>query len=184
MEKTKNKKRSLLLMLAFAIGFVSLCAFTAITWKTYSNKYITFRYPDTYKITDEEESENTYELCCEINNDDISMVQITITNMEGLSYLSEQDRRSALREGVKAMKEEVMGSGLYKNASCSEIKSVTKGNNSGYYFTFDATMFGIHVLGEAFMAFSGERMLVYVAQAENARYMSQLDDIVVGFRVK
>ena len=80
----------------------------AANWKTYSNSYLSFKYPDTYKITDEEQSEDSYELCCEIKGDDISMVQISVTEMgDDMGDLDESLKQMVLTVGVSAMKEEL-----------------------------------------------------------------------------
>ena len=82
------------------------------------------------------------------------------------------------------MKEELEGNSYYKGFSSTKVKKITRGHNTGYGFTFTATILAVPVQGECFMAVSGKRLLTYVSQAENAKYMSQLNEIVSGIRVK
>lgn len=156
----------------------------ADSWKTYSNSYLTFKYPDTYKISDEEQEEDSYKLCCEIKGDDLSILNISVTEMGDMSGLSDSFRDLTLEMGVSAGLEELQNTSYYKNLVSTDIKKVTKGYYSGMSSTFTTTIFGVSVQGEIFMAYSGERLLTVVAQAENARYMSQLNQIVEGIKVK
>ena len=174
------KKKNLLVMAAVVIGFIGLCSFMAITWKTYTNKYITMKYPDTYKITDEEQGEDSFDFCCEIKNSDISMVQVSIVKIDGMNELSSSDRDDALRAGVDAMREAVFENEIYKNPSCSAVTKVKKGKHSGYAFTFTATIMTVDVMGEAFMTIYGNNMMATVSQCETASQMKTLNQIVEG----
>ena len=179
----KNQK-NILKMAALVVGFIGLCSFMAVNWKTYSNKYLTMKYPDTYKITDEEVTEDGFDFCCEIKNDDISMVQVSIMKLEDLSTLIASEKDEVMQLVVESMKEEVMNGGLYKNASCSAFTKVKKGKYSGCVFTFNATIMKDNVLGEGFVAFSGDNVLITVSQAESSSYMKTLNQIVEGIVLK
>ena len=177
----KNKK-NILKMAAVLIGFIGLCSFMAVTWKTYSNMFITMKYPDTYKITDEEVTEDGFDFCCEIKNDDISMVQISIMVLD--EDIDDDLKDMALSMGAEAMKSELENNDLYHNVKCSSTKKVTKGRYTGYGVTFSATLMSFPIQGECFMAFSGSRLLALVMQAENASYLRQLNEIAEGMVVK
>ena len=79
-----RKQKNILKMAIVVVGFIGLCSFMAVTWKNYSNKYFTMKYPDTYIITDEEMMEEGCSLFCEIKGDEntISMVQIIVADFE------------------------------------------------------------------------------------------------------
>ena len=181
--KLNTKKRSVMMTVLLVVGFLGLCAFTAVTWKTYSNQYISFKYPDTYKITDEEVTSEGYDLCCELKSDDISMVQISIMDFDE-EDLDNDLKELALSIGAEAMKSEIENNELYRNVRCSSVEKVTKGRNTGYGLTFSATLMSFPIQGECFMAFSGDRLLALVMQAENASYLRELNQIAEGMVVK
>ena len=179
----KNKK-NILKIAAVLIGFIGLCSFMAVTWKTYSNKYITMKYPDTYKITDEVEAGDEFDFCCEIKNDDLSMIQVSIVFFDDMDDLDDETKDLARSMGIEVMKDELLNNDTYENVSCSSIKKVTKGRNSGKGFTFTASIMDIPLQGEGFLAFSGNKMLFLIMQADNATYLGQLNEIAKGMVLK
>lgn len=172
-------KRNLFLVAAI-VGFIGLCSFTAVTWKLYTNKYISMKYPDTYRITDEEQGEDSFDFCCEIKNNDISMVQFSILKIDGMKELSPSEIDDALKEGVKAMKDSLLENEIYSKPSCSSLSKVKKGQNSGYAFTFTATILTVAVKGECFLTIRGNYMMATVAQCETNDQMKTLNQIIEG----
>ena len=208
MENKSNRKRivrkrvsTCLVAALFVVGLIGFCAFTpnsgakatgkdaglmsiADKWKTYSNSYLTFQYPDTYKISEEGKNGDSYELTCEIKGIDISMVQISVTDLEDADALTESIKDLSLTVGVTAAIEELKNNSFYKDFTNTEVKKVTKGCNTGFSSTYTASILGVPIQGECFMAFSGGRLLTLVAQAEDSKHMSELNQIVEGIRIK
>lgn len=152
--------------------------------KSYSNKYLSIQYPSGYKITDEEVGEDTYDFCCELDGNDISMTLISV--MTGYEEVEkwEELRVLSLKGGVNAMREELEKNVTYRNLKCTTMKEVVKGKVSGYAFTFTATVYDVNVQGECFMGISKGLLLTVVSQAENASYMKELREIINGIKLK
>ena len=190
MENSSKAKRSVskrvLSLLIVAVVFIG--AIGLVAWgparKTYSNRFITFSYPDTYKITDEEDGGDEYDLCCELKGDDLSILNFSMSDAEEFLDLDQESKDLALKFGVMSMKEEIESTDYYSGLKCSEIKKIRKGNYTGYGFTYTATIIVIKVQGECFMTCQGATLLATVAQAETTNYMSQLNEIISSIRIK
>ena len=182
--QTANKKGSTLLVIALAfIGIIGL-----VSWgparRTYSNRFITFTYPDTFKITDEEDGGDEYDLCCEVKGDDLAIINFSMSESDDFLELDQDDRDLALKFGVMAMKEEIESNEYYSNIKCSNIKKVKKGSYTGFSFTFTAKLLITNIQGECFMTNKGATLVATVAQAETTNYMIQLNDIISTLTIK
>ena len=179
-----RKQKNILKMAIVVVGFIGLCSFMAVTWKNYSNKYFTMKYPDTYTITDEEMMEEGCSLFCEIKGDEntISMVQIIVADFE--DEMDNSTRKSFLSNILLAQEDDLKDNEIYKNATCSKIKEAKKGKFSGYSLTFTAMVMDDPMQGEDFVAFSGNKLLCFFLQSDNATYMNQLNHIVSGIELK
>ena len=184
-----GKQKIILKMAAVVIGFIGLCSFMAVTWKAYSNKYISFNYPDTYMITNEEMAEDECSLLCEIKGDrnTLSMVRIDIIDFE--VELDKSTKEGAILKALSVLEDDLKDDDLgyyetYQNVVCSKAKAAKKGKYSGYSRTFTATLVGTPMQGESFMAFSGNKLLVLLFQADNKTHMDQLNRIVSGIKFK
>ena len=182
--KTTNKKTSSFLMIALAL--VSIIGL--VSWgparKTYSNRFITFTYPDTYMITDEEDGGDEYDLCCELKGDDLSILNFSMSDAEDFLDLDQESKDLAFKFGVMSMKEKIENTEYYSGLKCSEIKKIRKGNYTGYGFTYTASVLSVKIQGECFMTCQGATLLATVAQAETTNYMSQLNEIISSIKIK
>ena len=182
--KTTNKKTSSFLMIALAL--VSIIGL--VSWgparKTYSNRFITFTYPDNYKITDVVDGGDEYDLCCELKGDDLSILNFSMSDAEEFLDLDQESKDLALKLGAMSMKEEFAGTDYYSGLKCTEIKKIKKGKYTGFGFTFTATVITIKIQGECFITCQGATLLATVAQAETTNYMSQLNEIISSIKIK
>ena len=184
-----RKQKNILKMAAVVIGFIGLCSFVAVTWETYSNKYISFKYPDTYKIVDEEMTEEGCSLSCEIKGyrNTLSMVRIDIVVFE--DEWDDSTKETAILKALSRLEDNMKDDDLeyyetYQNVVCSKTKAAKKGKISGYSRTFTATLVGTPMQGEDFLAFSGNKLLALFLSADNATHMDQLNQIVSGIEFK
>ena len=180
--KRSASKRALSFLFV-AIVFIGLVAWGP-TRKTYSNRFITFSYPDTYRITDVVDGGDEYDLCCEIKGDDLATINFSMTDSEDFLYLDQDEKDMALKYGAMSMKEEFTGNDYYSGLKCTEIKKIKKGNYTGFGFTFTATVITLKIQGECFITCHGATLLATVAQAETTNYMSQLNEIISSIKIK
>ncbi|MBR5983659.1 MAG: zinc ribbon domain-containing protein [Bacteroidales bacterium] len=150
---------------------------------TYYNVYISFKYPSNYKITDEEYNEDgEISLNCEIKGDDLSIITITCGIDESLSFYDAQDYNEICKEALKSINEGFR-SGMYvygyDNVKISGMSRKTIGNYfSGYYNDFTAEVYSNPIKGYIFVGTYGNTYVTIFAQAENDKYLRQLDDIL------
>ena len=146
---------------------------------TYYNEYIYFNYPSNYKITDEERNEDgEISLNCEIKSDDLAIITITSGYDASLSFYDGQDLNEICKETLKSFNNELRSSG-YGNVKISGMSRKAIGYNySGYYNDFTAEVYSNPIKGYVFVGTYGNNYVTIFAQAENDKYLRQLDDIL------
>lgn len=153
--------------------------------KTYSNRYISFNYPSNYKITDEESGEDgEIILNCEIKGDDLSIITITSGEEESLYFLDEQDINETCKEALRSINDELVSNIMYNNVKFRIMSKQKIGNCTGYISDFTANVYSYPIKGYTFVGVSGYYYVTIFTQAENDKYMSQLDDILSTLDVK
>lgn len=200
---TKKQKKSdkTIIIIAIAIFAIVVVAIIAITLasnsesqsnyssnkyssnsnlsNTYYNEYIYFNYPSNYKITDEERNEDgEISLNCEIKSDDLAIITITNGYDASLSFYDGQDLNEICKETLKSFNNELRSSG-YGNVKISGMSRKAIGYNySGYYNDFTAEVYSNPIKGYVFVGTYGNNYVTIFAQAENDKYLRQLDDIL------
>lgn len=153
--------------------------------KTYSNRFISFNYPSNYKITDEESGEDgEIVLNCEIKGDDLSIITITSGEEESLYFLDEQDINETCKEALRSINDELVSNIMYNNVKFRIMSKQKIGNCTGYISDFTANVYSYPIKGYTFVGVSGYYYVTIFTQAENDKYMSQLDDILSTLDVK
>lgn len=153
--------------------------------KTYSNRFISFNYPSNYKITDEESGEDgEIILNCEIKGDDLSIITITSGEEESLYFLDEQDINETCKEALRSINDELVSNIMYNNVKFRIMSKQKIGNCTGYISDFTANVYSYPIKGYTFVGISGYYYVTIFTQAENDKYMSQLDDILSTLDVK
>lgn len=181
-----RNQSNILKMAIVVIGFIGLCSFMPAAWKTYSNKYITFKYPNTYKILNEKKSNGKLTLNCVYQGgNNISVINLGVIDYEGSSTdLYGADflffESGIVTKTLESMRENYQSCGF----SCSTIKNTTKGKYSGSSFTLSSSIEGLTIQGECFSAVSKKRALVVTLMYDDASLLSQLNQIVDGMVVK
>ena len=147
---------------------------------TYSNEYISFRYPSNYQISYETENEyGEINLICLIDNSDISQITIVCGEDEALYFLDDKGINKTCKDVLKNMNDEV--NDIF---NFSAMSKKTIGNCSGYSSNFTGELLSCTVKGYTFVGISGYYYVTIFTQAENDKYMSQLDDILSTLDVK
>ena len=149
---------------------------------TYSNEYISFRYPSNYKITDVEKDENgEISFNCEIKGDNLSCITIASGEDASLAYSYEQEIKEMSIETINTINSTLT---MYYDIKFSTISKKTVGNCKGYFCDFTAKAFSETFKGYTFVGVSVNYYVTIVAQAENDKYMRQLDEILSTLDVK
>ena len=150
---------------------------------TYSNEYISFRYPSNYKIADVEKDENgEISFNCEIKGDNLSCITIASGEDAGLAYAYEQEIKELSIETINTINSTLMT--MYYDIKFSTISKKTVGNCKGYFCDFTAKAFSETVKGYTFVGVSVNYYVTILTQAENDKYMRQLDEILSTLDVK
>ena len=182
--KTASKKGFSLLATALAfIVFIGL-----VSWgpapKTYSNRFISFSYPNKFKITDEEDGGDEYDLNCEYKGKYLAIINFSITTVSDAKGLDQESIDDILKNSIKTIRETLESNENYTDIECSSIKKATKGDNTGYEFIFSAKFMEFPIYGKSFITYSDGTLVVAVAQAENTDLMDQLNDIISSMKIK
>lgn len=150
---------------------------------TYSNEYISFRYPSNYKITDVEKDENgEISFNCEIKGDNLSCITIASGEDAGLAYAYEQEIKEMSIETINTINSTLTS--IYYDIKFSTISKKTVGNCKGYFCNFTAKAFSETVKGYTFVGVYVNYYVTIVTQAESDKYMRQLDEILSTLDVK
>lgn len=149
----------------------------------YSNEFISFEYPEDYKIADDIEYEGMIMSSCEIKGDDTSFLCITYYRNINANLLNDQDLKSKLTEENDGLKTE----DFYRNLKFSEMNKRTIGNSIGYLSNFTYVAYQVPprlIQGYNFVGISGSSYITIFTEAGNDKYMSELDDILSTLNVK
>ena len=150
---------------------------------TYSNEYISFKYPWNYKITDVEKDENgEISFNCEIKGDNLSCITIASGEDAGLAYAYEQEIKELSIETINTINSTLTS--IYYDIKFSTISKKTVGNCKGYFCDFTAKAFSETVKGYTFVGVYVNYYVTIVTQAESDKYMQQLDEILSTLDVK
>ena len=150
---------------------------------TYSNEYISFKYPWNYKITDVEKDENgEISFNCEIKGDNLSCITIASGEDAGLAYAYEQEIKEMSIETINTINSTLTS--IYYDIKFSTISKKTVGNCKGYFCDFTAKAFSETVKGYTFVGVYVNYYVTIVTQAESDKYMQQLDEILSTLDVK
>ena len=152
---------------------------------TYNNRYISFRYPDNYIITDEEEDEDgEISLSCEIKGEDFSDITIISGEDVSLYVQDEQELNETCMETLRSLKSVFMSNIMYDDVNFYAMSKKTIGNCEGFYSNYTAKVSSYPIKGYIFVGVSGYYYVIIMTQAENDRYTRQLDDILSTLDVK
>ncbi|MBQ6275644.1 MAG: zinc ribbon domain-containing protein [Bacteroidales bacterium] len=196
-KKNKSSKKTIIIAVVVAVIVVALVSVLVVVLNsgsssnyrsysnsslsnTYSNRYISFKYPSNYQISYETENEyGEINLICLIDNSDISQITIVCGEDEALYFLDDKGINKTCKDVLKNMNDEV--NDIF---NFSAMSKKTIGNCSGYSSNFTGELLSCTVKGYTFVGISGYYYVTIFTQAENDKYMSQLDDILSTLDVK
>lgn len=138
-------------------------------------------HPSNYVITDKEFNGETYDFCCEIGNDDISMINFSIIKNSLFELLSKEEAIEATMEGLDEAVGELRRS--YTSMKVGETK-VNRNHRYAYvYRTFTGHFMGTLIYGKIVVIAGGDKYICMVLQAESQTYLRELEEIVNSVRI-
>jgi len=134
-------------------------------WNTFNNSTITFKYPDNFIVSDEEIDESGFSSMNVTETGD-ALKCITITYATNalftlMSDYSESDAENDLEGFREGMNE------YYSNISTSAISKSSIGVFDGYKQSFQATLLGVKVAGDCFIAYKNNHVIMLMTQSES-----------------
>lgn len=147
----------------------------------FSWQWLRMSYPSDYVITDKEFDGESYNFCCEINNDDISMINFSLIKDALFTVLNKEEMIEVSMEGIDGIASDMRKQ--YTNLTLGETKVNRNHRYACVYRTFTGKLFGILIYGKIVVLAHGDKYACLILQAETKSYMNELNEIVNTVRL-
>lgn len=167
-----------------------VCAFlaTAVQAKSFSWQGVTLDYPSGYLITDKEHDGETYDFCCEIDDDDIvSMINFSIAMDDDGDFedLDEEGILGCLGEAVKNVCRGLQKETPFADLRFGSVESDSWGPYPRVSSDFSGKILGVLPLsGKVVLVYGKGKIVTMVLQADSRSNMQTLLGIVGSIRLE
>lgn len=139
-------------------------------------------YPSNYKITDKEFDGEFHSFCCEVKNDDISLINFSIAQNGLLDLVSKEDMIEACEEGIGGFVDFLRS--MYSNVRLGDLK-INRNHRYAYVSrTFTGKLYNTPIYGKIIMIGHGDKIVGMLLQAESQSYLSELEKIANTVRIE
>ena len=155
--------------------------------QTFSWQGLTLRHPSNYVISDKEYDGESYDFCCEIDGDDISMVQFSIVKDDDGDFenLSKEEIRDCLEVVVRTVCREFQEKSAYADLRFGSMDKDASGPYLGVSRDFNGKIMGmVSLSGKVAVIYGKGKIVSMVVQAENSAYLQTLLGIVGSVRLE
>ena len=169
-------KKLFILIAAIACTLTLHAQGVAFEWQGLS-----LTHPSNYKITDKEFDGETYDFCCEIKSDDVSLINFSMV-INGLFDLASKD------DVIEVAKEGVNGAagGMRKTYTDLRLGETSVNRNHRYtyvYRPFTGKLFGTLIYGKIIVIANRNKYVCMILQAESQAYLKELGEIANSVRI-
>ena len=172
------KKNTLFALLLVVVAAISVNAQSLPN--TYTQLGLTFNYPSSYIISDEEYDDGMFTFNCTRMGDDVSIMTMTIIESDFFYYLDTEDMVDACEEGLVSALEELDDS--YSDLSLGEVNYLNENGRISVYCNINAELLDVPIYGKVYMMGNDNKLVGVVLQAENHRYLNELQTIFNSIR--
>jgi hypothetical protein len=167
------KKNTLLALLLVVV------AATSVNAQSLPNRFtqlgVTFNYPSSYIIADEEYDDGMFTFNCTRMGDDLSIMTMTIIENDLFYNLDTEDMVDACEEGLVSALEELDNG--YSDIDLGEMNYLNENGRISVYCNFNAELFDVPIYGKVYMMGKGNKLVGVVLQSESTRYLNELQTI-------
>lgn len=172
------KKNTLLALLLVVV------AATSVNAQSLPNSFtqfgVTFNYPSSYIIADEDYANGMLTFNCSRMGDDLSIMTMTIIESDLFYNLDTEDMVVACEEGLVSALEELVNS--YSDIDLGEVNYLNENGRISVYRNFNAELLDVPIYGKVYMMGKGNKFVGVVLQSESTRYLNELQTIFNSIR--